>query len=99
MSVGCGLGAVGHVDLAEDVADVSYDGVRADIRYFPDEPSGFVNTTFRDNTDYMAASRCCQRPPTAQISPHPEKQGVHIPMKGCKRLIQTDLTPKVAHLA
>ena len=38
------------------------------FRNFPDELSALVTTTFRDDNDYIAASRCCQQPQTARIS-------------------------------
>ena len=38
------------------------------FRNFPEELSALVTTTFRDGTDYIAASRCCQQPQTARIS-------------------------------
>ena len=42
--------------------------VKTLFRNFPDELSALVTTTFRDDTDYIAAFRCCQQPPTARIS-------------------------------
>ena len=38
------------------------------FRNFPDELRALVTTTFRDDTDFIAASRCCQQPQTARIS-------------------------------